>query len=146
MKTIPPFQATLAQADEAQEGLYLLAWLGLGAFAIFAVYFTVVFLIPIAASALFRPERRVGRSLLQTLIGCAAFPPIGLGVVAISRELSGTAGWYPPWIDLCLASAAVAIPTIALGLVFPKRRIVLLAAGMLVWIALCAVYGALDPP
>jgi hypothetical protein len=145
MSVIQSIPATFAMSDETREGLQLLVVFALIGLAIFAYYFAAVFVLPIAMSRLIRPDRRVDRSTRQLLVGCAAFPPIGLGVAALSREHSGNVEFYPSWIWLCVGSVIVAMPTIVLGFIFPNRRIPLLVVGTLVWIVVCAVYGMLDP-
>jgi hypothetical protein len=131
-------------ADEAGEALALLGWFGLMGLGIYALYLGLVVLVPLGIVTLVRPQGGIDRPLVQSLAGCAAFPPIGLGAAALSRAVFDTRGPSPNWSGLCTGAAIIALPTLALMLAIPARRTTTLIVGLGVWAALAAISGAQD--
>ncbi len=137
----PALSVPVVFADEAGEALALLGLMGLG---IYSLYLGLVVLVPLGIVTLVRPQREIDRSLLQSLAGCAAFPPIGLCVAALSRAVFDTRAPSPNWSGLCTGAAIIALPTLALMLAIPARRTTTLIVGLGVWATLAAISGAQD--
>lgn len=143
MHLVPPLTITLA--DEAGEGFAILGWFGLMGLGIYAMYLALVVLVPLGIVVLFRPERGINRPLIQSLTSCAAFPPIGYGVAALTHARLDTRGPSPSWTGLCTGAAFIALPTLALMHAIPARRTTTLAVGLGVWVVMAAISGAPEP-